>query len=205
MSERVEHYSEMCEELDLEELTVLVVAGATVEDVKAVVLAEAGLGADDAANDDEVSFYGFVDVAGGVLAMEHTGYADPSVAALLRLSAGARSAAVVRDNIQAHLRFGAARDGTLLFDDDEFTFIDAEDRSRVPDELRPLFDLAWVDVDSDDEGEDDEGNPIAVALAMAEATTGVVLTLEDLERLMDLPRDEFHRVRTLRYAVELES
>lgn len=202
MSERVEHYSEICEELELEELTVLVVAGATIEEVKAVVLAEAGLTSDEAVNDDEVSFYGFVDVDGGVLAMEHTGYADPSVAALVRLSAGGRSAAVVRDNIQAHLRFGGARDGALLFDDDEFTFIDAGDRSRVPGDLRPLFDLAWVDVDSDDEIEDDEGNPIAVALAMAEVTTGVVLTGEDFERLMDLPRTEFRRVRTLRYAAE---
>jgi len=204
MSERVEHYSEICEELDFEELTVLVVAGASVEDVRAVVLAEAGLGADDDVNDDEVSFYGFVDVDGGVLAMEHTGYADPTVAALLRLSAGGRSAAVVRDNIQAHLRFGAARDGALLFDDDEFTFIDAAERSRVPDELRPLFDLAWVDVDSDDEVDDDEGNPIAVALAMAEAVTGVVLTADDVERVADQPRSEWHRVRIARYAAEVD-
>lgn len=203
MSERVEHYSEICDELDFEELTVLVVAGAGVEDVRAVVLAEAELGPDDTVSDDQVSSYGFVAVEGGVLGMEHTGYADPSVAALVRLSAAGRSAAVVRDNIQAHLRFGGARDGALLFDDDEFTFIDAADRSRVPHELRALFDLAWVDVDADDD-DTDEGNPIAVALAMAETVTGVVLTADDFERLMDLPRSEFHRVRTQRYAADVD-
>jgi hypothetical protein len=105
----------------------------------------------------------------------------------------------VRDNIQAHLRFGCARDGVLLFDDDEFTFIDAADRDRVPGELRPLFDLAWVDLDAEGEEEED-GNPIAIALAMAEEATGIVLTVEDLERGMTLPRSEWHLVRTGQYA-----
>ena len=91
----------------------------------------------------------------------------------------------------------------LLFDDDEFTFIDADDRSRVPDELRPLFDLAWVDLDADDHDEDD--NPIAVALAMAEVVTGVAVTAEDFERAMSLPTSEWHRVRTLRYAGGLDA
>ena len=207
MSETVEHYSEIAEELDLEELTVLVVAGASLEEVREVVLTEAALPTGgETLEDDEVSAWGFVEVDGGVLAMEHTGYADPSRAALVTLSSVGRSAAVVRDNIQAHLRFGGARGGALLFDDNEFTFIAADERSRVPDELRPLFDLAWVDLDAEDgdEDEDEDGNPIAVALAMAEQVTGVVLTAEDFERMMSLPREEWHRVRTLRYAEGLD-
>ena len=203
MSERVAHYSEIAEDLDLQAQTVLVVAGASIEEVKAVVLTEAALPTDgETLEDDEVSAYGFVEVEGGVLAMEHTGYADPSLAALVQLSSGGRKAAVVRDNIQAHVRFGCARDGALLFDDDEYIFIDADQRSRVPDELRPLFDLAWIDLDADDQDED--VNPTAVALAMAELATGVVLTAEDFERLMELPRSEWHGVRTMRYVEGLE-
>ena len=61
--------------------------------------------------------------------------------------------AVVRHNIQAHLRFGAARDGELVFDDDEYLYV--EDPSSVPAELRPLFDLVWVDLDLDHDLDDD--------------------------------------------------
>lgn len=198
MSERADHYSEMVGDLDLEAQTILVVAGASVEEVRAVVLAEAALPTDGTTlADDEVSAYAFVEVEGGVLAMELTGYADPSVAALVQLSSGGRTAAVVRDNIQAHVRFSCARDGALLFDDDEYMFIDADERSRVPEELRPLFDLAWIDVDADDH--DEEADPVGVALAMAEVATGIVLTAEDFERLEELPRSEWHRVRTMRY------
>ena len=132
--------------------------------------------------------------------MEHTGYADPSVSALVQLSFNGRKAAVVRDNIQAHVRFGGARDGALLFDDDEYIFIGADERTRVPDgELRPLFDLAWTDVDSDDR--DEEVDPVAVALAMAELVTGIVLTADDFtpprraapQRVARGPDDELRR------------
>lgn len=205
MSERVEHYSEIVGELELEAQTILAVAGASVDEVKAVVLAEAALPTAGARlGDDEVSAYAFVEVEGGVLAIEHTGYADPSVAALVQLSSGGRTAVVVRDNIQAHVRFACARDGALLFDDDEYIFIDDEDRSRVPDELRPLFDLAWIDVEADDHDEDDEADPTGVALAMSELATGIVLTAEDFERLEELPRDAWHAVRTMRYVEGLE-
>ncbi len=201
MSERVEHYTELIEHLDLEVQTILVVAGARVEEVKAVVLTEAALPTDGSRlEDDEVSAYGFVEVEGGVLAIEYTGYADPSVAALVQLSSGGRTAAVVRDNIQAHVRFGCAQDGALLFDDHEYIFIEAGERSRVPDELRPLFDLAWIDVHADDQNDqDEEVDATAVALAMAELCTGVVLTAEDFERLEELPRSAWHGVRTMRY------
>ena len=196
--DRVAHYGGIAEELDFETLTVLVVAGASAEEVRSVVLAEAAPVEGEELEDDEVSAYAFLEVDGGVLAMEYTGFADPTVAALSRLSADGRRAAVVRDNISAHLRFGCARDGVVLFDDDEFAFIEADDRSRVPAELRPLFDLAWVDLD-DDQDEHDDRNPIGVALAMAEAVTGVALTEDDFERAMTLPRSEWHAVRTLAY------
>ena len=199
MDARVEHYSEILEVDELDSQTILVVAGASLEEVGAIVLADAALPTDgQALGDDEVSAYGFVEIEGGVLAVEHTGYADPSVSALLRLSSGGRRAAVVRDNIQAHVRFGAARDGALLFDDDEFIFIGDDQRSQVPDELRPLFDLAWIDVDADEQ--DEEVDPVAVALAMAEVVTGLVLTADDFTRLAELPRSEWHGVRTLAYA-----
>ena len=198
MDPRVEHYGEILEVDELDSQTVLVVAGASLEEVRAVVLADAALPTDgQTLQDDEVSAYGFVEVEGGVLALEHTGYADPSVSALVQLSSGGRKAAVVRDNIQAHVRFGGARDGALLFDDDEFIFIGADQRSQVPDELRPLFDLAWVDLDADDQ--DEEVDPVAVALAMAEVVTGVVLTEEDFTRLAELPRSEWHGVRMMSY------
>ncbi|HSU02889.1 MAG TPA: DUF6461 domain-containing protein [Nocardioides sp.] len=203
--DRVAHYTAIADELDFETLTVLVVAGARAEEVRSVVLAEAAPAEGEDLEDDEVSAYAFVEVDGGVLAMEYTGFADPTVAALTRLSADGRSVAVVRDNISAHLRFGCARDGALLFDDDEFAFIEADDRTRVPDELRPLFDLAWVDLDADDPDEHDDRNPIGVALAMAEAVTGVDLTEEDFERAMSLPRSEWHAVRTLAYGGPAES
>ena len=203
MSERVAHYGELAEDLDLESQTILVVTGASIEEVKAIVLTEAALPTDgETLEDDEVSAYGFVEVEGGVLAMEHTGYADPSVAALVQLSLGGRKAAVVRDNIQAHVRFGCARDGALIFDDHEYIFIDSAARSRVPDELRPLFDLAWIDVDADEVDEDTD--PTAVALAMAELATGVVLMAEDFERLEELPRSDWHGVRMMRYVEGLE-
>ena len=198
MDERVEHYSEILEVDELDSQTILVVAGASLEEVRAVVLADAALPTDgQTLGDDEVSAYAFVEVEGGVVAVEHTGYADPSVGALVQLSSGGRKAAVVRDNIQAHVRFGGARDGALLFDDNEYIFIGADDRSRVPDELRPLFDLAWVDVDADEQ--DTEADPVAVAWAMAEVVTGVVLTEEDFTRLAELPRSEWHGVRTMSY------
>jgi hypothetical protein len=101
------------------------------------------------------------------------------------------------------VRFGCARDGVLLFDDDEYMFIDADERSRVPDELRPLFDLAWIDVAADDQDEE-EADPHAVALAMAELVTGIALSVEDLAQLEELPRTEWHVVRTLRYIEGLE-
>lgn len=184
MSASVEYYEDLLEG-SLAELegTLLVVRGASTDEV-----AEA-LGAipvDEIPEEDRGELdptwatYRFVPLADGVLAFEDAGYADPPVEVLASMSRGGRAAAVVRDNVQGHLRFGCARDGQLLFDDDEYMYTD--DRSGVPEELRPLFDLAWVDLAEEDSFGADG---VAVALAMVEVITGVRLTREDLDELQD--------------------
>ncbi|MDR7251955.1 hypothetical protein J2X46_000931 [Nocardioides sp. BE266] len=205
MSERVEHYKEVVEEAEVESLTVVLVAGATVADVRGVIAADAGLADGQVVDDDELSAYTFAEVAGGVLAMEHTGFAAPTVEALRQLSTGGRGAAVVGSDIQAWDRFGCARDGVVLFDDPEYTYLDADDLSRVPDELRPLFDLAWVDLDSDEEDDESESLAFAVGLAMAEVVTGIRITAEDLYRDWEDETVEVLPVRTLAYAAELSA
>ena len=196
----IEYYSELVEETEPDG-TVLVVTGATVDEVADALGADRSgtIDLDRLAAMDQPTHaaYAFVEVPGGVLAVEDSGYADPPNAALVALSAGGRSVAVVRDNIEAHTRFGCARDGVLLFDADEYTFV--EDRSGVPAELRALFDRAWVDLEADDADEGDD--PMTVALAMAELVTGIELTAEQLEEAYgrDAPR---HLVPVLRYGAE---
>lgn len=176
----VEHYTEVLEAFgDTESLSVLVVAGTT-----AAAVAEAlGMEADRPVTLEEladlpedVTGWAVTGVVGGVLAIERSGYGDPSLATLERLSADGGAAAVVRGNVQAHLRFGAARDGRLLFDDDEYIFI--TDLDRVPAALRSTFELAWDDLESDQ----DEGAPdaFAVGLAMAELVTGIRFSAEQV-------------------------
>jgi hypothetical protein len=179
-----EHYQAVLEDgpYDDESLTILVVTGATQQEVAGT------LGVDLAveptqwpqAEDTATSDYAFADLDGGVLAIEISGYADPSLETLRVLSRGGRSAAVVRDNIQAHLRFGCARGGEIVFDDGDFLYL--EDPERVPSELRALFATVWID-DANDAA--DGSDPVAVALAMAEVVTGLNLTVEDLERAAD--------------------
>ena len=119
--------------------------------------------------DIETSAYAIVEIPGGVLAIEYSGYADPSLEALRQVTTGGRDAAVVRSNILVHYRFGCAKDGHIVFDDDEFAFVDP---ARVPRELRALFDGV----------RDLQGDVLAVGLAMAEVVTGVRVTAEDLQR-----------------------
>lgn len=163
--------------------TLLVVRGATTADVAeslgAIPVAEIP-DEDRGEFDPTWATYVFVPLGDGVLAYEDAGYADPSVEALASMSRGGRAAAVVRTNTQGHLRFGCARDGQLLFDDDEYMY--AEDRSGVPDEIRPLFSLAWVDLTRE---ESFSADGAAVALAMAEVITGVRLSRDDLDALLD--------------------
>lgn len=181
-----EHYAELLEDgpFDGESITILVAAGATQQEVADALGVD--LSADPTewpeADDEEFSAYAIADVAGAVVAVETSGYADPSLAALRALSSGGRSVAVVRDNIQAHLRFGCARDGEIVFDDDEFMYV--EDAGAVPAEVRPLFDTVWTGPDGEDEPDDDV-EPLAVGLAMVEAVTGIHLTAEDLQLVAD--------------------
>lgn len=120
--------------IDGESLTVLLVAGATRAGVLQL------LDADPQSNgqpwpdldDENYSGYAAAEVQGGVIAIEHTGYADPSPRVLAALSELGGTAAVARSNIQAHERFGCARDGVLVFDADEFVYVDEHEKEAVP-------------------------------------------------------------------------
>ena len=191
----VEHYKGLA----IGDETTLVVRGATVQEV---VAALGGVPVEDL-SDEELygeepiwAEYTLVAIEGGVLASEDTGYADPPNDVLVALSQGGRAAAVVRDNIQAHCRFGCARDGVLVFDDDEYRFL--EDLDAVPDELRAFVDLTRVDLD-DDGHEPEEDDPTAVGLAMAEVVTGLRLTAADADAHRG-PAATVVAVRQLQYA-----
>jgi hypothetical protein len=177
-TEIIEHYKN----LTGYDETTLVVRGRSVDEV---VEALGGVPA-DTLDEDELygeepvwAVYTLIAIEGGVVATEDTGYADPPNAVLTMLSEGGRAAAVVRDNIQAHGRFGYARDGALLFDDDEWRFL--ADRDSVPDEVRALLDLGWVDLGDDSEPREDDTT--AIGLAMAEVATGLRLTSADMASL----------------------
>ena len=75
-----------------------------------------------------------------------------------------------------------------------------EDPDVVPAELRPLFDLAWDDLESDVV---DESGPdgFAIGLAMGELVTGLEIT-EDA--VAALTQSEFFAAPTLQYAGELD-
>lgn len=184
--ETVEHYRSLFTEASAfygDGTTVLVVRGASVQEV---VDALGGVPPGDVPEhawdgpEPIWASYTLTAVEGGVLATEDTGYADPPNSVLVALSEGGRAAAVVRDNIQAHCRFGCARDGELVFDEDEYTFL--EDRDSVPHEVRALFDLAWIDL-TEDELDPQEDDSTAVGLAMAEVVTSIHLTSTDAANL----------------------
>lgn len=191
-------YEAMLEDagIDGESLTVLLVRGGTRAEVLQV------LGAAPAAapgpypdlEDVDHSAYAVAEIAGGVVALEHTGYADPSPRVLGALSRLGGAAAVTRSNIQAHERFGCALDGEVLFDADEFMYVDEDEKAAVPPELRPMFDSAWFDLDA---GGDAEMEPSGfVGFAMAAIHTRVTVTADDLTRAC---LQGYHRVRTLTY------
>jgi hypothetical protein len=167
--------------IDGESLTWLVVTGATREEVAAALSVVLGTPTDSWMEDGAA--WALAELPGGVLALEHSGYADPSNDSLVALSRDGRSVAVARSNIQAHERFGCARDGELVFDDDEWAFID--DPSRVPAELRPLFDTGWIDPAEEDDADDGGWDGVPVALAMCEVWTGLAFTSEDVRRVIE--------------------
>ena len=190
------HYEAMFEAagIDGESLTVLLVRGGTRADVLRLLGAEAEPNGEPYPDLEDVDYSGYAlaEVEGGVVAFEHTGYADPSPRVLAALSSLGGAAAVTRSNIQAHERFGCARDGRVVFDADEFMYVDEEQKESVPLELRPMFDSARVGLD----GDDDEGASGFIGYAMAAIHTGVVVTGEDLIRAV---QPGYHRVRTLTY------
>lgn len=181
MAATVEYYSELFESFGYaDEATILIASGVTRD------FAAAALGIDlsqpvehpwEEGPEAEYSAWALLEIPGGVLGIELTGYGDPSLAALRALTQGGGAAAVVRSNIQAHDRFGCARDGEIIFDENEYIY-DA-DPDEVPAELRPLFDLVYDDLDDDEDEEDDDGpDPMIVGLAMAEIITGIELLPE---------------------------
>ncbi len=179
-----ESYVELVEAIpDTESLTVLVVAGKSRAQVLEILQIDPDTEVPDGDSDDpEVTGWALANIPGGVLGLEHTGYGDPTLNKLRKLSEDGGAAAVVRNNVMAHLRFGCARDGELLFDDDEFMYTDHPE--TVPAELRELFDLVYDDFETDDTEHTDEPgedtNPFAVGLAMSEAITGIRLILDDI-------------------------
>lgn len=180
--------------VDEESLTVLLVRGGSRAEVLALLGASETAGEVPDAEDIDHSAYAVAEVDGGVVAFEHSGYADPSPTVLAALSGLGGAAAVSRSNIQAHERFGCATDGALVFDSDEFMYVEAQEKEAVPADLRPLFDSAWRDLSSGDDADADFVS--YVGCAMAAAHTGVVLTSDDLNRAMELG---YHRVRSLTY------
>ncbi len=143
--------------------------------------------------EDDYSAYALTEVQGGVIAFEHTGYADPSPRVLAALSELGGAAAVTRSNIQAHERFGCATDGVLVFDADEFMYVE---KDALPRELLPMFESVWVDLGGDGDDGDHEDAGGFVAYAMAAKHTGVVVTSDDLRRAV---QQGYHRVPTLTY------
>ena len=193
MSATVEYYAHVLSAFpDTESVTVLVATDATRDAVLAALGVDLSDPAEDADDFDTCSAaWAAIEVPGGVLAVELSGYGDPSVADLAFLSK-AGAAAVVRNNIKAHHRFGAARAGEIVFDDDEYIYV--RDSDRVPAGLRPLFDAAWVDLDGEDD--DERADPLATGLAMAELVTGIELTDEQVAAVIEA---EFFHGPSLRY------
>jgi hypothetical protein len=194
-----EYYESILNEsgIDTESLTVVTVAGADLVRVAETMDIDLSQPVDPNDLDDGTSSaYALLEVPGGVVAIERMGYADPTISAITQMSEGGQAAAVVRSNIQAHYRFGCARAGQVLFDDDEYVYIDNID--RVPCELRDLFTLAWDDLDTDIDAKT-WVDPVAVGLAMGEVVTGIELTAANLS---DLASGPWYRAPNLVYRPE---
>lgn len=156
-----------------ESLTVVMVTGSSRELVAAQLGVDLDVAAEEGWNEEEgQTAWAIQAVPGGVLAMEITGYGDPAGSVLGTLSADGRKAAVMRSNIMAHVRFGCALDGQLVFDDDEFRYY-VDDQEAVPDDLRPLF------------AEADAEDWTLVGFALAERFTGIEVAPESVELLQE--------------------
>ena len=101
------------EDLEPEELTVVSVTSSRADEVLAALQSSAvplGDASDPDQDDEYTRATWFTHQLGpDVVAVEYSGYHDPSVATLAALSAVGRRAAVARSNIDAQVRFGCAR------------------------------------------------------------------------------------------------
>ncbi|GAA1112931.1 hypothetical protein GCM10009668_38450 [Nocardioides dubius] len=132
--------------------------------------------------DGDHTAWSFHEIAGGVVGVEPTGYGDPTRKVLVALSRIGGSAAVVRDDIDAMVRFGAATDGALVFDDDEYDYVEPR---HFPRHLRALASRAWVDLDQplDDQVED----AFTIGREMVSVHTGLKVTDADIEAASAAP------------------
>lgn len=107
MAASVDYYDELIDAFgDPEALTLLVVAGASRDSVARALEVDlhepVGHPWDDE-HDHGYASWALVEVDGGVIGIEHTGYADPTLATLRAMAAGG-AAALVRSNVQPYLR-----------------------------------------------------------------------------------------------------
>ena len=182
MTGELSSYEWLDDVLDTESLAIVLVRGGTTASVAAAVGLDLTSEADEFPGDDlfDRPWLAIGELPDGVVVLEVSGYHEPDAELLATLSGNGRRAAVVRSNIQAHVRFGCAQDGASVFDDDEFAF--TANREGVPPELRTLLDLVWVDPDADDDDDNDNELPwFAAGLAMVENWTGIHLTAEVVE------------------------
>lgn len=120
MAPRNDYYDELVDSFgDPESLTVLVAAGVSRDCVARALhvdLHEPVGHPWDSKYGDDFSAWALVEIDGGVLAVEHSGDGEPTVAALREMSRDGGAAAVVRGNPRAEPRFGSARDDQVLYD-----------------------------------------------------------------------------------------
>jgi hypothetical protein len=179
----VEYYAEVIAAFpDTESLTVLTVAGATRDQVAEQLEIDLLQPVEeDAWADSDQSAWALLEIPGGVVAVELSGFADPSNSDLAALSADG-AAAVTRSNILAHYRFGCARGGELLFDDDEYVYVEPD---TLPRDLQALVDLVHVDLTGDLDDNPSAPGPLTVGLAMAEVVTGLEVTPALVRAVLD--------------------
>jgi hypothetical protein len=194
----VDHYDQVAAAFpDTESLTVLTVAGATRDQVIAQLEIDPGTEVEEGWQDDEEkTAWGILEIPGGVLAVEATGFGDPANADLAALSANG-GAAVTRSNILAHYRFGCARAGELVFDADEYIYI--EDPDTVPDELQDLFRLVYDEL-AEEPNDAEDRDPFAVGLAMCEVVTGLEVSADQVQAVL---ASGFFAAPSMRYPAEL--
>lgn len=157
---------------DTESLSILLAAGVSRDQVVRSLDVDLGEVIEDGWSEDEDrTAWAVLEILGGVLAVELGGYGDPSRSMLRALSDMGRASAVARSNIQAHYRFGCARNGNLVFDENEYLYVESSE--VVPDEVKPIFELARVSWNADGPLPADAEYPLLIGLAMAERFTGL--------------------------------